>query len=96
MINGQIRVTGWLERWFHLKERRTDLLTECRAGIATFMVMAYIIFVNPSILGSVADSRGEYLQVPAVLTVTCLTAGLLSLLMGLPQTILSPWRQGWV
>lgn len=39
-----------LENLFKLKENRTDVKTECIAGITTFMTMAYIIFVNPSIL----------------------------------------------
>jgi xanthine/uracil/vitamin C permease (AzgA family) len=36
------------------------------------MVMAYIIFVNPSILGTLVDSAGERLAISAVLTVTCI------------------------
>jgi len=40
---------GFLERRFHLQERGTDVRTEIVAGITTFMTMAYIIFVNPSI-----------------------------------------------
>jgi AGZA family xanthine/uracil permease-like MFS transporter len=74
---------GWLERTFQLRERGTTVGNEVRAGLATFMVMAYIIFVNPSILGAVADPTGAKLPFPAVLTVTCLTAGVLSILMGL-------------
>ncbi|MDR5696417.1 MAG: NCS2 family permease [Armatimonadota bacterium] len=74
---------GWLENTFRLSERGTTVTTEVRAGLATFMVMAYIIFVNPSILGQIADPTGERLAFPAVLTVTCLTAGILSILMGL-------------
>ena len=40
-----------LESYFGLRQHGTDVRTEVRAGLATFMVMAYIIFVNPSILG---------------------------------------------
>jgi AGZA family xanthine/uracil permease-like MFS transporter len=76
------KASGWLERIFRLQERKTTLATELRAGVATFMVMAYIIFVNPSVLGSVADPTGESLAFSAVLTVTCITAGVLSILMG--------------
>ena len=36
-----------LARFFRMGERSTDLGTEVRAGLTTFMVMAYIIFVNP-------------------------------------------------
>src|SRR2546430_10915491 len=39
---------AFLERWFGFTERHTDLATEVRAGVTTFMVMAYIIFVNPN------------------------------------------------
>src|SRR6266550_4680795 len=44
-------MAGLLSRYFGFKERQTDLATEVRAGFTTFMVMAYIIFVNPIILG---------------------------------------------
>ena len=77
------RAKDWLDRSFLLSERRTTVLVETRAGLATFMVMAYIIFVNPSILGDVADPTGASLPSAAVLSVTCLTAGLLSILMGI-------------
>jgi AGZA family xanthine/uracil permease-like MFS transporter len=64
---------------------RPDVLTEIRAGATTFMVMAYIIFVNPAILGyaGVAGLEGRGLPFAATLTVTCLTAGVLSIAMGL-------------
>ncbi|MEW5979900.1 MAG: NCS2 family permease [Acidobacteriota bacterium] len=68
---------------FRFHARGSSLAIELRAGLATFMVMAYIIFVNPSILGSVTDRAGESLSFPAVLTVSCLTAGTLSILMGI-------------
>src|SRR5918999_1726430 len=56
-----------------------------RAGATTFMVMAYIIFVNPLILGyaGVPGLEGKGLPFAPTLTVTCLTAGLLSIAMGL-------------
>jgi adenine/guanine/hypoxanthine permease len=74
-----------LERWFGFRERHTDLTTEVRAGVTTFMVMAYIIFVNPIVLGysGVAGLEGKGLPFAPTLTVTCLTAGVLSILMGL-------------
>jgi AGZA family xanthine/uracil permease-like MFS transporter len=61
------------------------LSTEIRAGAATFVVMAYIIFVNPLILGfaGVPGLEGKGLPFVATLTVTCLTAGVLSIAMGL-------------
>ena len=74
-----------LERWFRLRERGTDVGTEVRAGVTTFMVMAYIIFVNPIVLGyvGVPGLEGRGLPFAATLTVTCLTAGILSIAMGL-------------
>src|SRR5438093_3738545 len=76
---------AFLERWFGFTQRHTDLATEVRAGVTTFMVMAYIIFVNPVILGftGVPGLQGMGLPFAATLTVTCLTAGLLSIAMGL-------------
>ncbi|HEX3178765.1 MAG TPA: NCS2 family permease [Methylomirabilota bacterium] len=74
-----------MERVFRFRERGTDLATEVRAGITTFMVMAYIIFVNPIVLGysGVAGLEGKGLPFAATLTVTCLTAGVMSIAMGL-------------
>ena len=74
-----------LDRWFRLRERGTDVGTEVRAGVTTFMVMAYIIFVNPIVLGyvGVPGLDGKGLPFAATLTVTCLTAGVLSIVMGL-------------
>ena len=78
-------MAGAVERFFRVSERSTDLGTEVRAGLTTFMVMAYIIFVNPIVLGyiGVPGLEGKGLPFAATLTVTCLTAGLLSIAMGL-------------
>jgi len=72
-------------RYFRFVERSTDLATELRAGLTTFMVMAYIIFVNPIVLGyvGVPGLEGKGLPFAPTLTVTCLTAGVLSMAMGL-------------
>jgi AGZA family xanthine/uracil permease-like MFS transporter len=74
-----------LERYFRLGERGTTVGTELRAGVTTFMVMAYIIFVNPAVLGfvGVTGLEGRGLPFAATLTATCLTAGVLSIAMGL-------------
>src|SRR6058998_522240 len=78
-------MVGLLSRYFGFKERQTDLATEVRAGFTTFMVMAYIIFVNPIVLGfaGVPGLDGKGLPFAATLTVTCLTAGVLTIAMGL-------------
>lgn len=49
-----------LERLFQLKERGTDVKTEVVAGLTTFLAMAYILAVNPSILGNVMDANGVF------------------------------------
>src|SRR5262245_7584429 len=78
-------MTATLERWFQLRAHGTKVGTEVRAGVTTFMVMAYIIFVNPIVLGYVGipGLEGKGLPFAATMTVTCLTAGVLSIAMGL-------------
>ena len=65
-----------LDSYFKLSERGTNVATEVRAGVATFLVMAYIIFVNPSILGAAGLDPG------AVAAATALVAGALCIAMG--------------
>jgi adenine/guanine/hypoxanthine permease len=69
---------NWLEHQFKLSGYGTDIRTELMAGITTFMVMSYIIAVNPAIL----TFNGE-LSVTQVATVTCLVAGVMTIAMGL-------------
>jgi AGZA family xanthine/uracil permease-like MFS transporter len=71
------RDEGFLERRFHLREHGTDPRTELLAGLTTFMVMSYIIAVNPGILSAAG------LDVRAVATSTCLVAAVMTLAMGL-------------
>ena len=70
---------SWLERTFELTARGANVGTEIRAGLTTFMVMAYIIVVNAVILTTTSPD----LPFTAVVTATCLTAGILTLAMGL-------------
>jgi adenine/guanine/hypoxanthine permease len=63
--------------YFKFAERGTDLLTEARGGLTTFMVMAYIIFLNPAILSAAG------IDVPAAAAATALVAGLVTIAMGL-------------
>ena len=73
---------GGLASFFKLSERGTSVGTEVRAGLTTFMVMAYIIFVNPSILsGGPLDGLGPPFIPVAV--ATALAAGILTIAMGL-------------
>lgn len=64
-----------LEKMFHLKEKHTDVKTEIIAGITTFMTMAYILAVNPSILSESGMDSG------AVFTATALASMIATLLM---------------
>lgn len=50
-----------LEKFFKLKEHNTDVKTEVIAGITTFIAMAYILVVNPNILGTVMNPNGVFL-----------------------------------
>lgn len=62
--------------YFKFGERGTDIGTEVRAGLTTFMVMAYIIFLNPSILSAAG------IDVPAASAATALVAGVMTIAMG--------------
>lgn len=66
-----------MEKFFKLKEHNTDVKTECIAGITTFMTMAYILAVNPGILGDAGMDTG------AVFTATALASAIASFLMAL-------------
>ena len=82
-IAATLRGEGLLERYFRFAERGTTLGRDTMAGATTFVVMSYIIFVNPSILAGVKPVHGAALPFAAVLTSTCLVAGVMSILMGL-------------
>ncbi|MFA9287014.1 NCS2 family permease [Comamonas sp. SY3] len=66
-----------LDNYFKLGEHGTTVRTEVLAGLTTFLTMAYIMFVNPSILGDAGMPKGS------VFVATCLIAALGSVLMGL-------------
>jgi AGZA family xanthine/uracil permease-like MFS transporter len=71
-----------LDRYFHITERGSTVRTEMIAGLATWLTMAYILFVNPSIIGGLPDHTGKALDFAAVLSVTALVAGVITILMG--------------
>ncbi len=66
-----------LDKFFKMSERKTNVQTEVMAGITTFMTMAYILFVNPSILGAAGMDKN------AVLLATAIGSGLVTIMMGL-------------
>jgi AGZA family xanthine/uracil permease-like MFS transporter len=72
-------------RRFRFREHGTNPGRDTVAGITTFIVMSYIIFVNPAILGFAGVEGLEDAGLPfdAVLTSTCLVAGVMTIIMGL-------------
>ena len=74
-----------LEQMFALRARGATVGTEILAGATTFMVMAYIIFVNPAILSftGVPGLMGQGPGFAPTLAATCLVAGVMTALMGL-------------
>ncbi|WP_462418510.1 NCS2 family permease [Kytococcus sp. Marseille-QA3725] len=81
-------MTGLLDRWFELDARGTTLAREVRGGVVTFFTMAYIIVLNPLMIGTVADGTGQFLgggdspNIGMVAAATALVAGVMSILMG--------------
>ena len=71
---------GAIADYFKFEERGTNLATEVRAGLTTFFVMAYIIFVNASILG--AGFKLDPAGIAAVSAGTALIAGIMTIAMG--------------
>ncbi|WP_347943915.1 NCS2 family permease [Sphaerisporangium sp. TRM90804] len=79
---------GRLDRYFHISERRSTFGREIRGGLATFFTMAYIVVLNPLIMGSVKDADGQVLgdgtvaNFAMIAAATAFTAGVLTILMG--------------
>jgi AGZA family xanthine/uracil permease-like MFS transporter len=73
-------VLGSIARYFKFAERGTNIITETRAGVTTFMVMAYIIFVNAGILSGATAGHGPGFTQTVV--ATCLIAGIMTIAMG--------------
>jgi AGZA family xanthine/uracil permease-like MFS transporter len=70
-----------IAQYFKFDERKTTLGTEARAGLTTFMVMAYIIFLNPNILMGGLSGNTAF-TVPALAAATALIAGVMTIAMG--------------
>src|SRR4051794_12926535 len=79
-----------LDRFFKISERGSTVGTEVRGGLVTFFTMAYIIVLNPLILGFAADEDGKFLgggdgtggNLATIAAGTALVAGLMTILMG--------------
>lgn len=82
---------GALDRWFRISERGSTLSRELRGGLVSFVTVAYIVVLNPLILGSESpkdasakrDVLGNILPVDQVAASTALVAGVMTILFGL-------------
>ncbi|GLZ10937.1 MFS transporter [Actinomadura sp. NBRC 104425] len=74
---------GALDRFFELSARGTSVPRELRGGVTTFFAMAYIIVLNPLILGGAKDVTGAALSIPQLTTMTALSAAIATVVMGL-------------
>jgi adenine/guanine/hypoxanthine permease len=82
--------TGVLDRVFQIRQRRSTVAREVRGGLVTFFTMAYIVVLNPLIIGTQADGTGAFLgggdarsAMVKVAAATALVAGVMTILMGL-------------
>ncbi|MFF3348023.1 NCS2 family permease [Streptomyces sp. NPDC002779] len=71
-----------VDRFFKISERGSTLGREIRGGFATFFTMAYILVLNPIILGSAKDKFGETLDPVQLTTATALVAAVMTIIMG--------------
>jgi AGZA family xanthine/uracil permease-like MFS transporter len=77
-----MEVSATVEGFFRLSERGTTVGTEVRAGVTTFLVMAYIIFLNPLILSNMFPEAERGGFIVAASAATALLAGILTIAMG--------------
>lgn len=81
--------SAW-DRYFHMSERGSNLGTEVRGGVVTFVTMAYIVVLNPLIVGTAKDINGNYpgggqdigTAIALVAAATALVAGIMTIFMG--------------
>ena len=81
--------SAW-DRYFHMTERGSNLGTEVRGGVVTFVTMAYIVVLNPLIVGTAKDINGNYpgggqdigVAIALVAAATALVAGIMTIFMG--------------
>jgi adenine/guanine/hypoxanthine permease len=71
-----------LDAWFGISERGSTVERELRGGLATFFTMAYIVVLNPLILGGAQDVNGQRLELGQLTTGTALVAAVMTLVMG--------------
>jgi AGZA family xanthine/uracil permease-like MFS transporter len=73
---------GPLDRYFEITARGSNMRTEILGGLATFATMAYIVVLNPLIIGTVPDKHGTLLGITPVAGVTALVAAVMTIAMG--------------
>ncbi|WP_327595519.1 NCS2 family permease [Streptomyces chartreusis] len=71
-----------VDRYFRISERGSTFAREIRGGFATFFTMAYILVLNPIILGSAKDKFGHQLDAVQLTTATALVAAVMTIIMG--------------
>ncbi|MFC9285351.1 NCS2 family permease [Streptomyces sp. NPDC057052] len=72
-----------VDRFFRISERGSTLGREIRGGFATFFTMAYILVLNPLVLGSAEDKFGHRLDAVQLTTATALVAAVMTVIMGI-------------
>lgn len=81
--NGTPPQGGFLDRYFQITERGSTITRELRGGVVTFFAMAYIVILNPLILGNIPDRTGHTLTVLEIAGVTALVAGVMTIAFGI-------------
>lgn len=67
----------WLYNYFKLKDRKTDIRTECLAGLTTFLTCVYIVAVNPAVLSAAGmDTKAVFWATAAASAIACIWIGL--------------------
>lgn len=90
VTTNQIEPKSGFDRWFELSARGSTYGREIRGGLVTFFTMAYIVVLNPLIVGTAMDMNGQYVggntdpavAMAMVAAATALVAGLMTILMG--------------
>ncbi|WP_017592030.1 NCS2 family permease [Nocardiopsis potens] len=73
---------GRIDAYFRVTARGSNFAREIRGGLVTFFAMAYIIVLNPLIIGTAPDANGDELGIARVAATTALVGGVISILMG--------------
>jgi AGZA family xanthine/uracil permease-like MFS transporter len=83
--------SNFVDSFFKISQRGSTVSREIRGGVVTFFTMAYIVVLNPLIIGTVKDSNGQFVgggtdpaaSIAKIAVATALVAGVVTILMGL-------------